>query len=53
MADNLEKLAPQTAPAEVEKIEQEELEVVPIQQEAVEGAYHVHLSWRSWVQMNP
>ncbi|OTA52457.1 MFS general substrate transporter [Hypoxylon sp. EC38] len=27
----------------------EELEVVPIEQEAVEGAYHVHLSWRSWL----
>ncbi|OTB02549.1 hypothetical protein M426DRAFT_264349 [Hypoxylon sp. CI-4A] len=27
----------------------EELEVVPIEQEAVQEAYHVHLSWRSWL----
>ncbi|KAI1407673.1 MFS general substrate transporter [Hypoxylon sp. FL1857] len=27
----------------------EELEVVPIEQEAVEDAYHIHLSWRSWL----
>ncbi|KAI1377057.1 MFS general substrate transporter [Hypoxylon crocopeplum] len=27
----------------------EEREVVPIEQEAVEDAYHVHLSWRSWL----
>ncbi|KAI0436132.1 major facilitator superfamily domain-containing protein [Xylaria telfairii] len=49
MADNLEKPVSQTAPAEVEKLEQEELEIVPIQQEAIEGPYHVHLSWRSWL----
>lgn len=28
----------------------EELEVVPIEQEAIQDAYHVHLSWRSWVR---
>ncbi|KAI0100456.1 MFS general substrate transporter [Hypoxylon sp. NC0597] len=27
----------------------EELEVVPIEEEAIQGAYHVHLSWRSWL----
>lgn len=30
-----------------------ELNVVPIQQEAVEDAYHVKLSWRSWVSEQP
>ncbi|RYC58959.1 hypothetical protein CHU98_g7256 [Xylaria longipes] len=49
MADDVEKPVPQTTPAEAEKSEHEELEVVPIQQEAVEGAYHVQLSWRSWL----
>ncbi|XXG99574.1 Ubiquitin-conjugating enzyme E2 1 [Hypoxylon texense] len=27
----------------------EEFEIVPIDQEAVQGAYHVHLGWRSWL----
>lgn len=27
--------------------------VVPIQQEAVEDAYHIKLGWRSWVSENP
>lgn len=28
-----------------------DVEVLPIEQEAVQGAYHVHLSWRSWVSI--
>lgn len=27
-----------------------DFEIVPIEQETVQGAYHVHLSWRSWVR---
>lgn len=30
-----------------------ELDVVPIQLAAVEDAYHVKLSWRSWVSEHP
>ncbi|KAI0185421.1 major facilitator superfamily domain-containing protein [Xylaria flabelliformis] len=49
MADDAEKPVTQTTPMETEKPEHENLEVVPIQQEAIEDAYHVHLSWRSWL----
>ncbi|KAI1741260.1 major facilitator superfamily domain-containing protein [Xylaria scruposa] len=49
MANDVEKPASQTTPVEMEKPEHENLEVVPIQQEAVENAYHVRLSWRSWL----
>ncbi|KAI1746663.1 major facilitator superfamily domain-containing protein [Xylaria castorea] len=49
MADNVKKPVTQTALAEAEKAEHEDLEIVPIQQEAVEDAYHVHLGWRSWL----
>ncbi|KAI0448671.1 major facilitator superfamily domain-containing protein [Xylaria acuta] len=49
MADDEEKPAPQITPAETEKPEHEDIEIVPIQQEAVEGVYHVHLGWRSWL----
>ncbi|KAI0860576.1 major facilitator superfamily domain-containing protein [Xylaria cubensis] len=49
MADDAEKPVTQTTPVETEKPEHENLEVVPIQQEAIEEAYHVHLSWRSWL----
>ncbi|OTA86134.1 hypothetical protein M434DRAFT_82340 [Hypoxylon sp. CO27-5] len=50
MSSDTEK--PTVASAEDKKSglgHKEELEVVPIEQEAVEGAYHVHLSWRSWL----
>ncbi|KAI1774455.1 MFS general substrate transporter [Hypoxylon cercidicola] len=43
---------PKVAPMDDHKPEtgsKEELEVVPIDQEAVQDAYHVHLSWRSWL----
>ncbi|KAI1767967.1 MFS general substrate transporter [Hypoxylon sp. FL1150] len=43
---------PAISPMEMEKSRmshKEELEIVPIEQEAVQGAYHVHLSWRSWL----
>ncbi|TRX93677.1 hypothetical protein FHL15_005353 [Xylaria flabelliformis] len=49
MADDTEKPVTQTTPVDTEKPEHENLEVVPIQQEAIEEAYHIHLSWRSWV----
>ncbi|KAI0546388.1 major facilitator superfamily domain-containing protein [Xylaria curta] len=48
MANDAEKPVTQTT-VETEKPEHENLEVVPIQQEAVEDAYHVRLSWRSWL----
>lgn len=28
---------------------EEAIKVAPIEQEATQEAYHVHLSWRSWV----
>lgn len=50
MASDAEKSDPPTATkTNAEKPQQEELEAVPIQQEAIEDAYHVTLSWRSWV----
>ncbi|KAI0407135.1 major facilitator superfamily domain-containing protein [Xylaria palmicola] len=47
MADNTEKAISDGASEDKEKAEH--LDVVPIQQEAVEDAYHVRLSWRSWL----
>ncbi|RWA06161.1 hypothetical protein EKO27_g8947 [Xylaria grammica] len=49
MADDAEKPAPQIASEKAEKSEDEGLGVLPIQQEAVEDAYHIQLSWRSWL----
>ncbi|KAI1176124.1 major facilitator superfamily domain-containing protein [Nemania sp. FL0916] len=48
MADDIEKPLQQAA-SEKEEKEPEHLEVVPIQQEAVEDAIHINLSWRSWL----
>lgn len=53
MADDIEKPTPQTSSEKAEKSEHEDVEVVvPIQQEAFEDVYHVHLSWRSWVSIH-
>ncbi|KAI0478284.1 major facilitator superfamily domain-containing protein [Xylaria cf. heliscus] len=49
MPNDVEKPVAPKVSAGVENAQHEELEVVPIQQEAVEGVYHVHLSWRSWL----
>jgi hypothetical protein len=53
MVDNAEKLEALHAsleehaekPDHTDRVEA----VLPISQEAVQDAYHVHLSWRSWV----
>ncbi|KAK5630332.1 hypothetical protein RRF57_006047 [Xylaria bambusicola] len=49
MADDIEKYTPQASSEKAEKSEYEDVDVVPIQQEAIEDAYHIHLSWRSWL----
>ncbi|KAI1390477.1 MFS general substrate transporter [Hypoxylon trugodes] len=50
MSTDEEKLAVSSVDDQKPEIgHKEELEIVPIEQEAVEGAYHVNLSWRSWL----
>ncbi|KAI0202473.1 major facilitator superfamily domain-containing protein [Astrocystis sublimbata] len=49
MTEDLKKPVSTTDAAAAEKAEIEDVEIVPIQQEAVEGAFHVDLSWRSWL----
>ncbi|KAI0160070.1 MFS general substrate transporter [Hypoxylon sp. FL1284] len=44
-----EKPAEASTEVKPEVASKEELEVVPIEQEATQDAYHVHLSWRSWL----
>ncbi|KAI3339555.1 major facilitator superfamily domain-containing protein [Ustulina deusta] len=49
MPADAEKPIPQRASERAEKSEHEDIEVVLVEQEAVDDAYHVHLSWRSWL----
>ncbi|TGJ83164.1 hypothetical protein E0Z10_g5595 [Xylaria hypoxylon] len=49
MANDVEKPAPEATLDKAELSEDENPNVVSIQQEAVEGAYHIQLSWRSWL----
>lgn len=53
MPADAEKPIPQRASERAEKSEHEDIEVVLVEQEAVDDAYHVHLSWRSWVYISP
>jgi hypothetical protein len=50
MEDDAEKHLPEIKPEKAER--PEHLEVLPIELEAVENAYHIHLSWRSWVRIS-
>ncbi|KAI0113934.1 major facilitator superfamily domain-containing protein [Nemania sp. FL0031] len=50
MTVDIEKHASQATPEEkAQASEHEDAAVVPIQQEAVEDAQHIQLSWRSWL----
>ncbi|RYP54597.1 hypothetical protein DL768_000657 [Monosporascus sp. mg162] len=52
MAESTEKLGGAVGVGETEHEparQQKEMAALPIEEEAVQDAYHVHLSWRSWV----
>ncbi|KAI8624729.1 MFS general substrate transporter [Xylariaceae sp. FL1651] len=50
MVEDTEKLgAVQMSLKNADSSRHKDFEIVPIEQEAVEGAYHINLSWRSWL----
>ncbi|KAF2964600.1 hypothetical protein GQX73_g8982 [Xylaria multiplex] len=49
MTNDVEKPVLQANSEKAEKSEDEDPDVVPIQQEAIQDAYHIDLSWRSWL----
>ncbi|KAI1121624.1 major facilitator superfamily domain-containing protein [Nemania abortiva] len=49
MTDDVENRVPRALSEKAEKSEDEDPVIVSIQQEAVEDAHHIQLSWRSWL----
>ncbi|KAI1258818.1 MFS general substrate transporter [Xylariaceae sp. FL1019] len=46
---NIDEIEQQHSNPETENQQYRDSEIVPLEQEAVENAYHVNLSWRSWL----